>query len=184
MKTYIIPESKIEQYRQAILANKLSCIEESKIKLGIMGIEEIDIEEAKKIIKIGESLLVNYNGQLVPMQCIHKYDDGRVALQSYYLLEQHEFDQNTNVYKDSEIRRYLNGDFLNKFDPSFVEMLKTTDVHTDDYVTYDKMWLLSHEEIGYFDDSHMFKPNVGSVAYDYYRQISDEKSNEDFKEVC
>lgn len=179
MKTYLIPESNIEAYRQQILAKDISCVAEVDLMLSILGYEEIEMEDAKKIANIGDCLLVTYDNKRIPMQVIHKYDDGRVVLQSYYLLEQRAFDQNTNVYKDAEIRQYLNGDFLKKFDSEFVDMLKTTDVHTDNYVTHDKMWLLSHEEIGYSDDSNMFKPNVGSITYDYYKTHIEE-----FKETA
>lgn len=178
MKTYLLKESEVENYRSFVLSSELSCVEEMAMKTAILGYPEMDIEEAKKRAQIGDCILVKYVDKMIPMQVIHKYEDGRVVLQSYYLLEQRAFDQNTNVYKDAEIRQYLNGDFLNKFDPEFVQMLKTTDVHTDNYVTYDKMWLLSHEEIGYKDDSNMFKPNKGSIVYDYYKTaaaVEDEK---------
>lgn len=184
MKTYIIPESEVENYRKAVLSEDFSCFEEVKIRTElILGYTAIELEDAKRQAKIGDCLLIKYVDKLVPMQVIDKkWNNGRldVTLQSYYLLEQRAFDQNTNVWKDAEIRKYLNGEFLTKFDPEFVDALQTTDVHTDNYVTKDKMWLLSHEEIGYKDDSGMFKPNVGSRVYDYYK----DDSTEEFKKVA
>ena len=58
------------------------------------------------------------------------------------------FDDMTNVYKNSYIRNLINSkDFLNRFDQEFVNHIKPTIVHTEDYTTTDKLWLLSHEEI-------------------------------------
>lgn len=176
MKTRIIHEDQVEQYRASVLSASPSCIEECDIKLALLGIasDEMELEEAKKQANVGDCMLIGYNNMLVPMQVVDKktLPDGTldVILQSYYLLEQRAFDQNTNVYKDAEIRRYLNGEFLEKFDPEFVAALKPTEVHTDDYTTIDKCWLLSHEEIGYKDDSNMFKPNIGTRVYDYYKE--------------
>lgn len=177
MNTYIIPEDRIEDYRTQVLSNEISCVEECTIKTDLLGYEQIDFEEAKQKAKVGDCLLLKYENILVPWQIIHKYykDDGttdRCVLQPYYLLEKRAFDQNTNVWRDSELRKYLNSEFLDKLDPEFVKMLRPTEVHTDNYTTIDRVWIPSHEEIGYHDSNGMFKKNIGAKAYDYYKSTA------------
>ena len=177
MTTYLIPEADVDSgefWKSAI--NGIESVPESRLTLTLLGYPEIDVEEAKKLAKIGDCLLFKYDDHLVPFQVSHKYDDGRVVRQTYYLMEKHMFDENTNVYKDSEIRRFLNEDVVKKMDPEFVNMIKPKQVHTDNYVTEDKLWLLSHEEIGYHDSNHMFKENVGAEVFDYYKDSESERA--------
>lgn len=171
MNTFILKEADVDAYWKSTISTS-SSIEESILNTTLFGLETLDIEEAKKKAEIGDCLLIQYENKLIPMQVIHKFDDGRVALQSYYLLDKHAFDKNTNVWRDAEIRKYMNEDMAAKFDPEFVKLVKPYQVHTDDYVTEDKFWLLSHEEIGYEDKNNMFKKNVGTITFDYYKDSS------------
>jgi len=171
MTTYILKEREVDKYFNYILKDSKS-LDEASLKIAILGLKELEVEEAKKLADVGDCLIFKYTDKLVPFQVIDKTVNGDVIdviLQSYYLLEKRAFDQNTNVWRDAEIRKYLNGEFLKKLDPEFVKLLKTEDVHTDDYVTQDKIWLPSHEEIGYTDTSGMFKKNDGSRCYEYYK---------------
>lgn len=183
MTTYIVPEDQVEQYYNNAIKN-VEFLEEAKLQTTIMGFPSYELEEAKKEAKIGDCLLVEYEGnKLVPFQVLHKYEkDGelRCVLGSYYLLEKRAFDQNTNVWRDCELRRYLNGpEFAAKFNPEFYKCMKTHEVHTDDYVTNDKVWIPSHEEIGYVDSSSMFKKNVGAITFDYYKENPSEQTEDE-----
>lgn len=168
MNTYILKEKDIDSYFNFVIKDS-SGIEESKIKIGIMGLEEYELEEAKKVSKIGDCLLLEYDGKLLPFQVIHKKPGNTVILSSYYVLDNHMFDEKSNVWRDSSIRRYMNNDMSKKFDPEVLKLVKTSKVHTENYVTEDKFWLLSHEEIGYKDKNNMFKKNIGAEVFDYYK---------------
>ena len=78
------------------------------------------------------------------------------------------FDDMTNVYKNSYIRKLLNSDdFLRRFNKEFIEHIKPTIVHTEDYTTTDKLWLLSHEEIAQNVD--FLEQNKNCHAFDLFR---------------
>lgn len=176
MTTYILKESDVDKYYEFVLKDELT-ISQTKLKISILGFEELEVEEAKRKANVGDCLLFAYNEKLVPFQILQKNytkdSNGEEKLdcimQSYYLLEKRAFDKSTNVWKNAEIRKYLNGDFLKKLDPDLVKLMKVTEIHTDDYVTQDKVWLPSHEEIGYEDKNGMFKENVGTECYEYYK---------------
>lgn len=176
MTTYILKENDVDKYYEFILKNELT-INQAKLKISILGYEELEVEEAKRKANVGDCLLFTYDGKLVPFQILQKDyikdENGNEKLdcimQAYYLLEKRAFDKKTNIWRDAEIRHYLNGDFLKKLDPELVNLMKVTDVHTDDYVTKDRVWLPSHEEIGYEDKNGMFKINIGAKCYEYYK---------------
>ena len=168
MNTYILPENEFTNYEEMIL-KQCTDLYEMKIMTSLkLGLVEMDLEEAKKAVNIGDYFLIEYDNKLVPMQIIDKDSNNVCTLMSAYILENHKFDDNTNVYKNSDIRSYMNGEFLNKFDKEFVDKLITSEVHTDNYTTSDKMWIPSHEEVGYLDSNNWFKKNVGTQTYKYF----------------
>lgn len=169
MNTYILKESDIETYYNSVLKTN-SSLSASMIMTDLLGLECMDVEDAKKRANIGDCLLFEYDGKMLPFQVIHKYPNGRCVMSSYYVLDNHIFDEKSNVWRDSSIRKYMNDDMAKKFNPEVLKLIKEHDVHTEDYVTKDKFWLLSHEEIGYKDESNMFKKNVGAETFDYYKQ--------------
>lgn len=80
------------------------------------------------------------------------------------------FDAESNVYKTSYIRKLLNSqDFLSRFNQEFVERIKLTTVHTEDYTTLDKLWLLSHEEVG--QDVYFLKSNSKCHVFEMFKTI-------------
>ena len=80
------------------------------------------------------------------------------------------FDKNMeNDWGDSSSRKYLNSEqFIKKVDPEFMKHVVEATVHTEDYTTKDKFWLLSHEEIGFVDDKNWFMQNRGTKKLDYF----------------
>ena len=79
-------------------------------------------------------------------------------------------DDNSNVYKTSYIRKLLNSQrFLNRFNSEFVDHIKQTTVHTEKYVTRDKLWLLSHEEVNSNDS--FLKHNHKCIAFEMFKAI-------------
>ena len=80
------------------------------------------------------------------------------------------FDDKSNVYKTSYIRQLLNSDkFLSRFNKEFVEHIKQTEIHTNDYITDDKLWLLSHEEIN--QQTYFLKTNNNSFSFDLFKNV-------------
>lgn len=79
-----------------------------------------------------------------------------------------------NNYSTSDIRTYLNGTILNKFDSSIQDVIKATSklCHdgTSEITLTDKLWLLSYTEVGYSGSS---VAAIEGTHYEYYS--SDEK---------
>ena len=84
-----------------------------------------------------------------------------------------------NNYSTSDIRTYLNGTILNKFDSSIQDVIKATSkiCHdgTSEITLTDKLWLLSYTEVGYSGSS---VAAVEGTHYEYYS--SDEKRTKIF----
>lgn len=165
LNVHYLPENQIQTYQKSVLEQS-SCLAEMKLRADAMGLIEMTKDEAKKIAKKGDCLLIEYKDKYVPFQILKvNKADNTLILQSYYLLENRKFDDNTNVWRDCDLRRYLNSDFKKNFSKEFIDSLITTDVHTEDYITKDDFWILSHEEVGYKDENNWFKPNIGTEAY-------------------
>ena len=80
------------------------------------------------------------------------------------------FDDKSNRYETSYVRKLINSNkFLNRFNPEFVKHIQLTEVHTEDYTTKDKLWLLSHEEIS--QDVAFLKPNGKCTAFEMFKTI-------------
>ena len=83
--------------------------------------------------------------------------EGKVFVVSDLILDQHRYDDSSNNYENSEIRNWLNNDFLNKAfaDQSVIattsvdNSVASTGLDSNTYVcetTYDKLFLLSRQE--------------------------------------
>lgn len=81
--------------------------------------------------------------------------DGKVMLMAYYALDCQKFDSDTNVWKDSDIREWLNDDFIeDAFTEKERSYIAETELKTeilyfemDPIVTTDKVFLLSATEV-------------------------------------
>lgn len=169
MKFKYIPKDKAEKISE--ICNTSSCVEELDIKLSLLGAcQLLELDEIKKIAQIGDRILVKYENREIPCIIVAKKENGDLVCNSEDCLERRRFDPSTNKWKISELRAYLNGpEFAKKFDPEFLELVKTEDVHTEDYVTHDKFWILSHEEVNCPEDrASWFKPNKGAVRFPYF----------------
>ena len=169
MKLRYIPRDKSGKISE--ICNTSSCVEEQNIRLSLLGCDQmLELDEIKRIAQIGDRILVRYENREIPCIIVARKPNGDLICNSEDCLERRRFDPSTNRWKDSELRRYLNGpEFAKKFDPEFLKLVKTEDVHTEDYVTRDRFWILSHEEVNCpADRSAWFKPNVGAVPFPYF----------------
>ena len=84
------------------------------------------------------------------------------------------FDGKSNRYETSYVRELINSNkFLNRFNLEFVKHIKPTKVHTEDYVTNDKLWLLSHEEVNSTNLSLVnFRSNDKCTAFEIFKTIN------------
>ena len=81
------------------------------------------------------------------------------------------FDNKSNRYETSYARRLINSNrFLNRFNQEFVKHIQLTEVHTEDYVTHDKLWLLSHEE-AVNREVNFLKPNHECYTFEMFKAI-------------
>ena len=82
------------------------------------------------------------------------------------------FDGKSNRYETSYVRNLINSsEFLNRFNKEFINHIQITEVHTEDYITNDKLWLLSHEEIYQCSDDLLLRPNHECHAFEMFKTI-------------
>lgn len=101
---------------------------------------------------------------------ILEYKDGTYSLLSTVILDTHRYDDDSNVYKDSEIRNWLNGDFYNTafyLGSSNIVVTEvdnsaaTTGVDPNQYATentFDNVYLLSYKD--YLNADYGFATSV------------------------
>lgn len=121
----------------------------------------VDLSEIIETLQIGMSFTTTFDGKSIEALCLDISDEGKTVM--LFPEIQEEFDiGGSNIWRDSSIRKKLNSnDFFRKFDKEFMNHTVVKEVHTCDYITYDRFWLLSHEEIGYntnfFEENHLCK---------------------------
>ncbi|WP_279145980.1 MULTISPECIES: DUF6273 domain-containing protein [Clostridium] len=115
------------------------------------------------------------------------YPDNSVTIMSKDVLEKRVFDTHggehgSNHWGNSDLRKYLNGEFYNKLDPSFkAAILETNLINVENnanyngntYYTKDKIFIPSFEELGFKDidcakpigtDYGAFKTNESKIT--------------------
>jgi len=116
-----------------------------------------DLNEIIEKLQVGMSFTVNFDKKFIEALCLDISDEGKTVMLFPEMREK--FDtRNHNSWKDSSIREKLNSDdFFCKFDKEFINHTVVKEIHTCDYVTHDRFWLLSHEEVG--SNTNRFKEN-------------------------
>ena len=74
LNVHYLPENRIQEYQKFVL-EKSSSLDEMKLKAGIMGLIEMTKDEAKKIAKKGDCLLIEYKDKYVPFQILKIKDN-------------------------------------------------------------------------------------------------------------
>lgn len=114
------------------------------------------------------NMSIKFDGNEVDAFILDVIDD-KLILQLVLPIKE-KFDDKSNVYKTSYIRNLINSDkFLSRFNKEFIEHIKPTIVHTEDYTTEDKLWLLSHEEVDQI--AYILKTNNGCNSFDLFKNI-------------
>ena len=114
------------------------------------------------------------NGEIEPIKWrILSEENGEALLLSEYILDAHRFDEESNNYKDSEIRKWLNNDFYNKaFNDNEKQIILTIEYTCGNM--QDKVFLLSvrevtnpkygfNEDIDYCDNQRVKKPTAYAI---------------------
>ena len=123
-----------------------------------------DLNEIIEKLQVGMSFTVKFDGKLIEVLCLDISDEGKTVM--LFPEMQEAFDKGEiNNWKDSSIRRKLNSNvFMCKLDEEFINHTVVKEIHTCDYTTYDRFWLLSHEEVGgsknyskYFKENRLCK---------------------------
>ena len=138
----------------------------------IVSVEEylIDLELRKgRSVGVNHDLLtasIRFDNKEVDAFILDVIDDKLIVQLVLPLIEK--FDDKSNAYKTSYIRNLINSKvFLSRFNKEFIKHIKPTEVHTEDYTTVDKLWLLSHEELCYKDTSY-FEANDNCQPFDLF----------------
>lgn len=114
------------------------------------------------------NMSIKFDGNEVDAFILDVIDD-KLILQLVLPIKE-KFDNKSNVYKTSYIRNLINSDkFLFRFNKEFIEHIKPTIVHTEDYTTEDKLWLLSHEEVDQLGS--FLKTNNGCNSFYLFKHV-------------
>lgn len=57
-----------------------------------------------------------------------------------------------------------------KFNSDLLKIIKVKELHTEDYITYDKFWILSHTNTNYRDSKNLFVKNYNDDVFDYFKE--------------
>lgn len=120
------------------------------------------------------NLKVTYKGSPIEVNCLEITPRGliiQLLINDYFRFSYFRIDESSNCYKTSNIRKFLKSEeFSNNFNSEFLSRVKISEVHTEDYITQDKFYLLSHEEVGMSHEEVVllkrFKPNQGAKKLD------------------
>lgn len=96
------------------------------------------------VIKSGKYPRWNINGHVEWV--VLDLDDNKALLLSRHIIDERIFDPVTNVWKDSEIRYWLNNDFIRLVFDDKLFSDRICDSYLNDVDTVDKVFLLSNSE--------------------------------------
>ena len=121
----------------------------------------VDLSEIIEKLQIGMSFTTTFDGKSIEALCLDITDEGKIVMLFPEIKELFDIGGH-NSWKDSPLRAKLNSDdFFCKFENDFINHIVVKEVHTCDYITNDRFWLLSHEEVGsnknYFRENHLCK---------------------------
>ena len=123
--------------------------------------KNVDLSEIIEKLQVGMSFTTKFDGKSIEALCLDSTDEGKIVM--LFSEIQEAFDKRGyNSWRDSSIRKKLNSDeFFCKFDENFMNHIIIKEIHTGDYMTHDRFWLLSHEEIGgnesFLKENHLCK---------------------------
>lgn len=149
-------------------------------------------------IDVGATVKINENGQAVEHIVVHQglpsaiYDascEGTWCLRKD-IAENRVWDSgNSNVLETSDIQAYLNGDWMNRYDPDVTEAIKQvkipyrqgggsggTDQNGANGLSC-KIFLLSGREVGWDSSDHQYFPNDGAKL-DYFLSGNDSSAQQ------
>lgn len=133
------------------------------------------IRSGESDLKVGDEItFADADGDLVTVQVAHlnPYAENEVAfvLKDCWKVEHEMNEENTNDggWKESAMRKWLNGEVFNSLPEDLRSAIKTREVRQDLggnalSVSYDKLWLLSRKEVADYD--------TGSDADDIWFEI-------------
>lgn len=152
-------------------------------------------EIAKKIrngqsdLKVGDEItFADADGDLVTVQVAHlnPYAKNEVAfvLKDCWKVEHEMNEESTNDggWKESAMRKWLNGEVFNSLPEDLRSVIKTREVRQDLggdalSVSYDKLWLLSRKEVTDYDRDMWKTYRTGSDADDIWFTIFDREKS-------
>lgn len=131
------------------LTNSVESIDEMQLHCTLMGCQ--DLADAE--LKVNDFVLVPYQHAVckmyVPCRILWLEDDV-ATLNFEWCLEDRFFDNNSNDYVKSSIRKFLNScKFIDRLSPRLQKLCIESSIWYKNFEIKDKFWLLSHEEVGF-----------------------------------
>lgn len=149
-------------------------------------------------IDVGATVKINENGQPVDYLVVNQglpgdmYDascEGTWCLRKDIAEERQWNSSNVNDYANSTIKAYLNGDWLNRYDPEVAEAIKQVKIpyrqnggsggtdQTGSSGLSCKVFLLSGREVGFTNNESSYFPNDGAKL-DYFLSGNDSSAQQ------
>lgn len=132
---------------------------------------------------VGDLVHLNYNGSEIPFRVVHKNykTNNTIVLVSEDILTTQTWSSGVNNYSTSNLRSYLNSTVLSGFSDEIQNAIVELDVECHDGKTAvncaDKIWALSHTEIGFADSTNA--PSEGTALEYFNTELSRTKKLSD-----
>lgn len=122
------------------------------------------ISSHKKTVKFGE-----FMGKPVKWQVVQKYGDGTTLLVTKDCVAYMPFDDDSNSWTDSDVRQWLNGDFLSEFSSADMDRIVSTE--NKNILTYDERDIADGGDHAHFwNFTKKLVNDMGDTAYYNYTE--------------
>ena len=128
----------------------------------IMLVIGLQIESPKETVEFGV-----YNGKPVKWEIMCRYADGSVELVTEDCVTERVFDDENNMWETSDLRTWLNSDFINEF--TMEDLAKIAPQRNEVMLTYnDRGLAVSGDHTHYWSATRNEVNDLSETAYKYY----------------
>lgn len=134
------------------------------ISLTVLGVIicALQIENPKETIEFG-----SYDGEKINWEVMERLDDGSIVMVTKKCIIQMPFDDENNMWETSDLRHWLNTDFISGFTMEELSQLNTT--RNEVMLTYnDRNLALSGDHTHYWSATRNEVADLSETAYKYY----------------
>ena len=122
----------------------------------------LQIEPPKETVEFG-----TYNGKPIKWEVMKKYEDGSEELVTHFCVTERIFDDENNMWETSDLREWLNSDFINEF--TMDELARIVPQRNEVMLTYNDRGLAeSGNHTHFWSATRNEVADLSETAYKYY----------------